>query len=377
MPPVTIAYGFVGQPPPRVSVTLSVVLPVYNEQAVLEQTYRRVKDVCEAAGLPGGYEIILVNDGSTDGTWPLMQRLAGEDAATVLVNLSRNHGHQLALAAGLHVAAGERILMLDADLQDPPELLPEMMKVMDNGADVVYAQRRRRDGDPAAKRLAAAVFYRLLRRLSDTPIPLDAGDFRLISRRVLEVLLQMPERARFIRGMVTWAGFTQVPLAYDRDRRMGGRTKYSLRKLVKLALDGIACSSLRPLAFASVAGGLAAFFGLALLAYSLYSWMFVGQTPQGWTSLIITVTLLSSIQLFVLGIIGEYLGRLYDESRGRPLFVVERVMRHPRHPLAQKAPPVIEVAHRPLEYKEVANETKDTARSEPARPGPDGGGDQL
>ncbi len=319
-------YTFAGKAPAPASTYLSVVLPCYNEHDVIDETYRRVEAVCQGIGRP--YEIILVNDGSNDGTWDDMMRLAVDDPALVLVNLSRNHGHQLALAAGLQLAGGDRILMMDADLQDPPELLPDMLRLMDEGPDVVYAQRRSRYGDAPLKRAAAAIFYRLLRRLSDTgAMPLDAGDFRLVSRRVLDVLLQMPERNRFIRGMVTWAGFHQVPYLYDRDKRFAGETKYPFRKLLKLALDGIASSSLKPLAFASFAGGIAAFSGVALLAYSLLSWLFVGKTPQGWTSLIITVTLLSSVQLFVLGIIGEYLGRLFEESRGRPLFIIERVVR--------------------------------------------------
>ena len=319
------AYSFIGQPPPAPTTWLSVVLPCYNEANVIDETYRRVKSVCDGLGKP--YEIVLVNDGSADGTWEAMERLAGNHPALVLVNLSRNHGHQLALSAGLHVAAGERILMMDADLQDPPELVPQMLKIMDAGADVVYAQRRTRQGDARWKRAAAALFYRILQRLSDTAIPLDTGDFRLVNRRVLNVLLQMPEHNRFIRGMVTWAGFRQVACPYDRDQRHAGETKYPIRKLLKLAMDGIASSSLKPLAFASIAGGLVAFFGIGILAYSLFSWLFVGKTPQGWTSLIITVTLLSSVQLVVLGIVGEYLGRLFQESRGRPLFIIERIVR--------------------------------------------------
>ncbi len=319
------AYSFVGAAPPGPTTWLSVVLPCCNERAVIVETYRRVRAVCNGAGRP--FEIVLVNDGSSDGTWEEMLRLAEQDASLVLVNLSRNHGHQIALAAGLHVAGGERILMLDADLQDPPELLPEMLKLMDDGADVVYAQRRSRRGDAAPKRAAASIFYRLLRGLSEAPIHLDAGDFRLINRRVLEVLLQMPERNRFVRGMVAWAGFRQVACPYDREERLAGESKYPFRKLLRLAVDGIASSSLRPLAFATVAGGLAGALGLGLLAYSLFSWLFVGRTPPGWTSLIITVTLLSSVQLFVLGIIGEYLGRLFEESRRRPLFIIERVVR--------------------------------------------------
>jgi polyisoprenyl-phosphate glycosyltransferase len=304
---------------------LTFLLPCYNEGAVLEETYRRVKAVAKALGK--AYEIVLVNDGSSDDTLALMLQFAQNDPALVIVNLSRNHGHQLALSAGLHYCAGERVLILDADLQDPPELLPQMLALMEEGADVVYAQRRSRPGDGWMKRVACAVFYRVLSRLSETPIPLDSGDFRLISRRVLELLLQMPERHRFIRGMVSWVGFRQVPFLYDRDKRFAGRTKYPFGRLLRLALDGVVASSTRPLALASYAGLLFASAGFVLIVYALYSWWKVGETPQGWTSLMIVITVLGSVQLFVLGIIGQYLGRIHEQSRGRPLFMVESIYR--------------------------------------------------
>ena len=310
---------------PRLRPYVSFVLPCYNEGAVLPETYRRVKAVGEALGRP--YEIVLVNDGSSDDTLAQMETLVRADTAVVAVDLSRNHGHQLALSAGLQFCAGERVLIMDADLQDPPELLPQMLVLMDEGADVVYAQRRSRPGDEPMKRLACAIFYRLLGRLSDTPIPLDTGDFRLISRRVLELILEMPERHRFIRGMVSWVGFRQVPFLYDRDARFAGETKYPFTRLLKLALDGIAASSTRPLALASYAGLLFAGASLVLIVYALYSWLFVGKTPQGWASLMIAVTLLGSVQLFVLGILGQYLGRMHEQLRGRPLFVVKNVLR--------------------------------------------------
>jgi len=306
------------------SIYLSVVIPAYNERAVIAETYQRVTAVC--AALNKRYEIIVVNDGSDDGTWEELVRLARQDPHVVAVNLSRNHGHQLALSAGLHFVRGERTLIMDADLQDPPELLPEMLRTMDTGVDVVYAQRRSRPGDSLAKRIFSAVFYRILERLADTRVPLDTGDFRLISRRVLELLRAMPERQRFIRGMVSWVGFRQEPVVYDREARFAGESKYPLFKLLRLAVDGIVCSSLKPLAFATTIGLLTAVIGFALLAYGLYSWLFVGKTPQGWTSLLIVVVLLGSLQLIVLGILGEYLGRIYLQARGRPMFLVDQVI---------------------------------------------------
>jgi dolichol-phosphate mannosyltransferase len=303
---------------------LSVLMPCYNESAVLAETYRRVRGVASELNQP--YEIVLVNDGSEDNTLAQMVQLAEHDPAVVVLNLSRNHGHQLALSAGLQYCAGQRVLIMDADLQDPPELLPQMLRLMEEGADVVYAQRRTRPGDQPLKRLACAVFYRLLSRLSDDKqIPLDAGDFRLISRRVVDLLLQMPERHRFLRGMVSWVGFRQVPLLYDRDRRFAGKTKYPFWRLLALALDGIASSSTRPLALASYAGVLFGGAGMILIGYALFSWWKVGKTPQGWTSLMVVVTVMGSVQLFVLGIIGQYLGRIHEQIRGRPLFIVDAV----------------------------------------------------
>ncbi len=309
-----------GEPP-----WLSVVLPCYNEEAVIAETHRRVSAVCAAVGRT--YELVVVNDGSRDGTWAELVRLAGNDPHLVAVNLARNHGHQLALTAGLHYARGQRVLIMDADLQDPPELLPEMLRKMDEGVDVVYAQRRSRPGDAPLKRLFCAVYYRLLRAVADTYIPLDTGDFRLISGRVRDLLVAMPERQRFIRGMVSWVGFRQEPVFYDRDARFAGETKYPFRKLVALAIDGVISSTLKPLSFALVVGGVAVTIGLALAAYALLSWLFVGKTPQGWTSLLITVIFLGGIQLLVLGVLGEYLGRIHEQVRSRPLFVVDSVVR--------------------------------------------------
>lgn len=306
-------------------VYLSFLLPCFNESEVLNEMHRRVKCVGESLGK--SYEIVLVNDGSRDDTLAKMIEIAQHDPNLVIVDLSRNHGHQLALSAGLQCCRGERVLVLDADLQDPPELLPEMDAVMDRGVDVVYAQRRTRYGDAPLKRMACAIFYRMLQRLSDTPIPLDTGDFRLISRRVVNQVTQMPERHRFIRGMVSWVGFKQEAFLYDRAARFAGETKYPLVRLLRLALDGIAASSTRPLTLASYAGAGFAFICLGLILYALYSWLFVGETPQGWTSLMIIVTLLGSVQLFVLGIFGQYLGRIHEQVRGRPIFIIRDVIR--------------------------------------------------
>jgi polyisoprenyl-phosphate glycosyltransferase len=308
---------------------VSVVVPCYNEEEVVGELHDRLTRVCRELGLP--YEIIVVNDGSRDRTWPLLNELAARDDHLILVNLSRNHGHQLALTAGLCSARGGRTLILDADLQDPPELLPEMMKAMDSGADVVYGVRRRREGESRLKLATAALFYRLIERLTDVPIPRDAGDFRLISRRALDVLLAMPERHRFVRGMVSWIGFRHVPLLYDRQPRFAGETKYPLGKMIRFALDAVTAFSTKPLALASWAGIAMGLFSCALLAYSMVSWL-RGEAVVGWTSLMATMTLMGSVQLVVLGVLGEYVGRMYEQVKGRPLFIVERVIRSAASP---------------------------------------------
>jgi len=303
---------------------LSVVAPCFNEVQGVAEFHRRVRAVCEQAA-PGAFEIVLVDDGSTDGTWERLDALATEHDAVVAVRLSRNHGHQLALTAGLSLCRGDRVLIIDADLQDPPELLPEMLRAMDAGADVVYGQREERVGETAFKRHSARLFYRLLQRLTDVAIPVDAGDFRLISRRVADLLVAMPEQHRFIRGMVSWVGFRQVAVRYVRDARFAGETKYPLRRMLRFALDAITSFSVRPLRLASYAGLSCALASLALLLYTLIAWR-AGRTVTGWTSIMAVVLLLSAVQLMVLGVMGEYLGRLFLESKRRPMFIIERVV---------------------------------------------------
>ena len=303
---------------------LSIVVPCYNEEACLQALYERLS---KAAHISVGedYEIVLVNDGSRDGSWAMMQQLASGDPHVVAVNLSRNHGHQLALTAGLDLSRGKAILIIDADLQDPPELLPEMLKTMrESGADVVYGVRKSRAGDTAFKRATAHGFYRLLSRATEVDIPLDAGDFRLMSRRALEALLAMPEQARFIRGMVAWIGFKQVPLAYDRDQRFAGETKYPFRKMMRFALDALTGFSSAPLKLASHAGLLLSAGSVLLILYIAYAWL-AGQSIQGWTSLMLVVVVLGAVQMFVLALMGEYIGRLYNEAKRRPLYIVQEI----------------------------------------------------
>ena len=300
---------------------LSVVIPCYNEAACLALLHSRVSAAAKAA-VGDDYEILFINDGSKDDSWPAMQRLSAEDPRLVAINLSRNHGHQLALTAGLDLCAGEQILIIDADLQDPPELLADMRETMRReGADVVYAVRRKREGETAFKKLTAAAFYRVLDRVTDTPIPLDTGDFRLMSRRALDAFLSLPEQARFIRGMVAWVGFRQVPFPYDRAERHAGETNYPFSKMLRLALDAVTGFSTAPLRWASHLSVILA--GLSLLLLLYIGWgFFSGHMVQGWTSTMLVVVILSAVQMFVLGMIGEYLGRLYVESKRRPLYLV-------------------------------------------------------
>ena len=283
---------------------------------------RLAKACAQCAG--DDYELVLINDGSSDATWTEILRLSAEKPQIVGVDLAHNHGHQLALTAGLSVARGDRILIIDADLQDPPELLPQMMAQLDAGADVAYGQRVRRDGESWFKKASAAFFYRLLRKLADAPIPSDAGDFRLMKREVVEVLLAMPEQHRFIRGMVAWIGFKQVAVPYHRDVRFAGTTKYPLRKMLGFAVDAITGFSAAPLRLSlyfSLGSVLAA---LLLGLYAVWQW-FRGDTVPGWTSIAIIVLAFGSMQMLCLGIMGEYLGRIYTQSKQRPLFVIRSI----------------------------------------------------
>lgn len=303
---------------------LSIVVPCFNEEACLPELHQRLGAAARAAA-GEDYELVLVNDGSRDASWAVMQRLTAEDPHLVAVNLSRNHGHQLALTAGLDLCRGNTILIIDADLQDPPELLGGMIEAMREAqADVVYGVRKSRAGETAFKRATAHGFYRLLSRATEVDIPLDAGDFRLMSRRALDALLAMPEQARFIRGMVAWIGFRQVPFPYDRQERFAGETKYPLKKMLRFAFDALTGFSSAPLKLASHAGLWLSLGSILLIMYIAYAWL-TGQNIQGWTSLMLVVVVLGAVQMFVLALQGEYIGRLYNEAKRRPLYIVQEI----------------------------------------------------
>lgn len=299
---------------------LSVVIPCFNEEAVLPETLRRVCAVCEKA--VASYEVLIVDDGSRDRTWEVLVREKANYPHVRGIRLSRNFGHQIALTCGLHNAAGQRILILDGDLQDPPELLPDMMKVMDQGYDIVYGQRRSRKGESFFKLQTATLFYWFINLLSDVPIPRDTGDFRLVSRRALDAFIQLPEMNRFVRGLFSWVGFKQKAFPYERDERKAGETKYTLRKMLHFAVDAITGFSIRPLKIALFLSFFMAFLAILGAAWTVYSW-YLGGTVQGWSSLLTASFLIGACQLLVLGIIGEYLGRLFLESKRRPPYIIE------------------------------------------------------
>lgn len=306
-------------PRPRVS----IVAPCYNEELGIKEFVGRSIAAAEK-GAQGTFEIVLVDDGSRDGTWDAIQLASQADHRIVGVKLMRNHGHQLAASAGLEIARGERVLLIDSDLQDPPELLGAMMKIMDDGADVVYGTRISRDGETAFKKATAAGFYRFFSRVANMSIPLDSGDFRLMDRRIVDILNAMPERHRFIRGMVSWIGGNQVALPYHRDRRYAGTTKYPLSKMIRFAVDAITSFSTKPLRFAVWLGMVAACLSCLIIPFALVQWL-RGDVVAGWTSIMGIVALFSGVQLVVIGIIGEYLGRLVEQSKGRPLVLIDKI----------------------------------------------------
>lgn len=300
---------------------ISVAIPCKNEAAGIAQTVARVAAACGARR----WEIILVDDGSTDGTWEEIRALAAARPGVRGLRLARNFGQQAALTAALEAARGSRVLILDADLQDPPELLDEMWERMDAGFDVVYGQRTSRNGETAAKKLTARLFYRVFNSLSDYPIPEDAGDFRLMSRRAVDALLGLKERNRFMRGMMSWVGFPQSPLAYARPPRANGRSSYSWDRMIALAADGLLSFSTSPLRLA-MAGGLGMAAGSLVGLGAIVGGVVQGVTVRGWASLMFTVMLFSSAQIVLVALVGEYVGRLLIEAKQRPVYVLREAV---------------------------------------------------
>lgn len=298
----------------------SVIVPVYDEEAGLAQFHERCHAMLE--GLSEPYELIYVDDGSGDGSWEIMSAIAAREPSVQLVRLSRNFGHQAAITAGIQCATGTTVTVIDADLQDPPEVIPALLARWRAGADVVYAVRTKRSGESRFKLVSAALFYRVIRWLADVDIPMDVGDFRLLDRRAADALMAMPEHDRFVRGMVAWIGYETAVVEYERDAREAGETKYPLGRMVRFALDGIMGFSMRPLRLATWLG-LIVSAGAFVLAVALVIARLLGHIPvQGWTSLAVLVLLVGGVQLVTVGALGEYVGRIYNETRGRPLYLV-------------------------------------------------------
>lgn len=322
---------------------VSVVVPCFNEQDVLPLTHRRLIETL-AAIEPLGVEIVYVDDGSSDATGSVLSGLAAADPRVRVVRFSRNFGHQIAITAGIAHASGDAIVVIDADLQDPPELIVEMVDRWRKGDDVVYAVRTEREGESALKLATASAFYRLLSRLSDTPVPLDAGDFRLIDRRVAEAFLAMPEQDRYVRGMVSWIGFRQSAVEYRRSSRAAGETKYPLRKMVRFAIDGVVSFSSAPLRLSTWLGMIAFVLAVAGIVYSFVEWV-LGDTVPGWTTLWVAVLLLGAMQLLSLGVMGAYVSRIYREVKSRPLYVVAERIGFPDPPPAATTQPRVRSAN--------------------------------
>ena len=301
---------------------LSVIVPCYNEQEVLRTTHERLTSVL--AGMPSlDYELIFVNDGSHDGTQLILTQLQQVDPHVRVLLFSRNFGHQIAVTAGLEEASGDAVVIIDADLQDPPEVIPQMVQLWRDGNDVVYGMRTDRQGESTFKLWTAKVFYRLINRLSETKMPFDTGDFRLLDRRVVDVINAMPERARFLRGMVSWAGFRQASLPYERAPRHAGTSKYPFTKMFHFAMDGIISFSLVPLKLAIWTGFLAIWIAVGGIVVAIVDRLLDKHLTRGWASLFVAVLFMGGVQLVSLGIIGEYLGRIYTEVKRRPLYVVQ------------------------------------------------------
>ena len=303
---------------------LSVAIPLHNEESVLPELLTRLMGVLDKVQ-GGPHELLFVDDGSADGTLVLLEEAAQRDSRIMVLSLSRNFGHQAALTAALDHVTGDATVLMDGDLQDEPESIPRLLEKFFEGYDVVYAQRtRRKEAWPL--RLSYYVFYRLMARLSDMKLPLDAGDFALMSRRVVEHLQRLQEHHRYLRGLRSWVGFRQIGIPVERSQRHSGRSKYSVFRLLKLASDGIFAFSIVPIRAAAILGAISIGLSGLFAVYTIFAKLFLNQTPKGFTALLLLITFLSGILLFFLGVIGEYVGRIYEESKGRPIYIIGRLI---------------------------------------------------
>jgi len=303
---------------------ISAIVPCFDEEACLAECHDRLTRVFTQLGVP--YELVYIDDGSRDRTGDILQQIYATDPNVTVVQLSRNFGHQSAVTAGLEIAKGDAVVIIDADLQDPPELIPEMLALWRDGYDVVYGVRESREGESRRKLWTAKLFYRIIHALSDIEIPLDTGDFRLLDRKAVDAVNSMPERHRLLRGMCSWVGFRQRGIAYVRAPRLAGKTKYPMRRMVSLALDGIASFSTFPLRCVTAAGLIAAVVSVIGILYALAARLLTHKWVTGWASLFIVVLLLGGLQMISMGVVGEYVGRIYTEAKRRPIYVARAVL---------------------------------------------------
>jgi polyisoprenyl-phosphate glycosyltransferase len=322
MEPVTRYRGSPGDPGHGKDL-LSVVVPVFNEGKTIEVFYERMKKVVDSVP-EVAYELVFVDDGSKDDSYEKLVQLAGRDECVRIVKLSRNFGHQVAVTAGLDSARGEAVVIIDADLQDPPEVIPRFLDKWREGYDVVYGVREKREGESAFKLLTASLFYRALKRLTNIEIPVDVGDYRLMSRRVVDKFLLLRERDRFIRGLVSWIGFRQIGVLYNREKRFAGETKYPIGKMIKFALDGITSFSSAPLKLATWLGYISSSLAILYTGVVIIE-KFMGITVPGFASIMVGMLFLGGVQLICVGIIGEYIGRIYNETKARPIYVLDEI----------------------------------------------------
>ena len=305
---------------------ISAIIPMYNEEKVVKECYKRMTNVLTNLN-DYDYEIVFIDDGSKDKTFNLLQEIAILDTKVKIISFTRNFGHQSAVIAGLKVVDGECAIIIDADLQDPPELIPDMIKLWEAGNKIIYGKRKKRKGESIFKISSAKIFYKTLNMLADVEIPRDTGDFRLVDKEAINVINKMPEHNKFLRGLWSWTGFKQVPFEYERDKRFAGKTKYPFRKMMKLAQDGIIGFSTKPLKIVGALGIASILISIIILVYALISYAFkLNNLEPGWTSIMVTVTLFAGVQLVSLWIISEYIGRIYDESKSRPQYIINKTI---------------------------------------------------
>lgn len=305
---------------------LSIVIPMYNEKDVAQECYNRIFGVCKSIE-NYEYEIIFVDDGSTDETLNILENIANSDNNVKIISFSRNFGHQNAVTAGLKFVTGDAIVIIDSDMQDPPELIPEMLKLWENGHEVIYGKRKNRKGESSFKLFSASMFYKTLNALADVEIPKDTGDFRLVDRKVIDVINSLPEHNKFLRGLFSWVGYDQYAFEYERKERFAGKTKYPLKKMLKLATDGIIGFSTKPLKLLGGLGIFSIFISFVILIYSILSFAFKwNDITPGWTSIMVAITFFAGIQLLSFWMISEYIGRIYDETKKRPQYIIDKTI---------------------------------------------------